>query len=61
MSICIYVVTPPLSGSGPSFGGGHRPFEWVWRAVGLFPVSAVVGAAGKGVPLGVDLYKIFVC
>jgi len=32
-------------GPGPSFGGEHRPFEWGWRAVGLFPVSVVVGAA----------------
>jgi len=25
-------------GPGPSFGGGHRPFEWGWRAVVLcFP------------------------
>ena len=32
-------------GPGPSFGGEHRPFEWGWRAVGVFPVTAVVGAA----------------
>jgi len=24
-------------GAGPSFGSEHRPFEWGWRAVGLYP------------------------
>jgi len=42
-------------GSGPSFGGEHRPFEWGWRAVGLCSPCLRCsggGCAGGGVPLG---------